>query len=435
MTSHDIDAIQAQLWQQNNQGDTPVVYAILDGARNKEIEKIVRQGALKSACLYEGKLTYKMAVAAPYLVRLEKNHPQTIELIKKGWGNSWGIFAITFKGATHIKVRHNCRKIARVKGPNGKNLIFRYYDPRVLRTYITQCDINEAEKVFGPISEFIVEGEETDTLHRFKRTQQGVEDVHDANSIHIITHSDDAGLSRGTTGELKITNEQFAAFEAVKFKKFIKEMEQHLSSFFKAQTAPLIETEQLNNWVKQNIAYAQNLGFETELDICRYLNVAIIQGESVKDELWLKDIMAQELFPSTKATLLEEKSLALLDEEHQEVKSELAEINQKILEKFHEKHNDKVLGIGVPLYGLNFSDDEALKAWMFRVGQKSIDLGLTDDMALDLWLDMAMRYGEDFPEQPWANLSEQQQLSEMTPPQILRYILAEQPHKQRSKTA
>jgi len=428
ITKYDIETIQQQLWQANSKGQVPIVYVVLDGARDKEIERITRLGSLKSACLYEGKLTYKMAIAAPYLVRLEKDHPQTLEIIRKGWGNSWGVFAITYQGATHINIRHNCRKIARVKGPNGKNLVFRYYDPRVLRTYITQCDINDAEKVFGPISEFIVEGEQPNTMHRFKRTERGVEDSHNANDINITTCVEDESFTRGQSGALSITSAQFSVFEEEKFKRFISDMELHLSTYFKAQTADLIEQEQLNDWVHQNVLHAQDFGFITELDICRYLNVAIIQGEEVKDAPWLQAIMAEKLFPSTKATLIEEKSLELLDEEHQGVVEELNKVNQQILEQFYQKHHKKVIGIGIPLYDLSFADDQALKDWMFRVGKQCINLGLTDEMALDIWLDMAMRYGEDFPKENWATVSETQK-SQLSPSAILFYLLDQQPHK------
>ncbi len=428
VTKQDIEAIQQQLWQANSKGQTPVVYVILDGARDQKIERIIRQGQLKSACLYEGKLTFKMTQAAPYLVRLEKDHPQTIELIQKGWGNSWGIFAIAYQGATHINIRHNCRKIARVKGPNGKNLVFRYYDPRVLRTYITQCDLNDAEKVFGPISEFIVEGEQHNTMHRYKRVKSGIQDSHNANDIHITTCVEDEDFTRGESGALSITSEQFSVFEQEKFKRFIAEMEVHLTSHFTAQTANFIEQDHLTDWVNQNILHAQDFGFITELDICRYLNVAIVQGESVKDAPWLKAIMAEKLFPSTKATLLEEKSLALLEQEHQEVKEKLAQVNLELLEGFYQKHHKKVLGIGVPLYDLDFEDNNALKEWMFRVGVQCINLGLTDEMALDLWLDIAMRYGENFPKESWAELSDSQKET-LSPSDILFHLLAQQPHK------
>ena len=172
-----VNEIQEQLWQTNEKGIEPTVYAILGGAIDKQIEKIIRLGSLKNACLIDGKLSYEMAVVAPYMVRLEKDHPQTIEILQKGWGNSWGIFAITYPPATLINIRHNFKKIAMVTLPDEKRAYFRYYDPRVMRPYLPTCTIDEANQVFGHISEFVVEGEEAGTVHRFKRSEEGVVDV------------------------------------------------------------------------------------------------------------------------------------------------------------------------------------------------------------------------------------------------------------------
>ncbi|WP_157822395.1 DUF4123 domain-containing protein [Psychromonas sp. Urea-02u-13] len=424
LSDAEVSELQQQLWQKNEQGKTPTVYAILGGARDKQIERIIRQGELKSSCLIDGKLTYQMSIAAPYIVRLEFNHPQTIEILKKGWGNNWGIFAITYSPATLINVRQNCRKIAMVKSPEGKNLYFRYYDPRVLRIYLSACDTSEANKVFGPITDFILEGQDNGVIHRYRRTEQGVVDVN-INLLNITAIKNQTVKP----GLLEISKQQISAFKAVRFKRFITEMELHLSTYFAPQTTSLIEQELLNSWVNTNVKHAQDFGFITELDICRYLNVAIIQGESVKDAPWLQAIMAESLFPSTKATLIEEKSLELLDQEHQAVVKELDKVNLLHLERFYQKHHKKVLGVGVPLFDLRFEDDKALKSWMFRVGKQCINVGLTDEMALDIWLDIAMRYGENFPKENWAILSETQKEA-LSPSAILFHLSAQQPHKQ-----
>ncbi len=209
LSSDELKRIVQLLWQPNESGEEPTVYAILDGARDKRIEAFHRQGQLKSSCLYEGELSYSMAIAAPYIMRLEKGHPQTNQIIQQGWGNSWGIFAISWPPATLIKVRHNCRKIARVKGPDGKNLIFRYYDPRVLRAYLPTCTIEEANSVFGHVTDFLMEGDNSDTVLRFRRTENGVVDV--SESLPALSlKSEDAELqSSGIDPELDQIVESF----------------------------------------------------------------------------------------------------------------------------------------------------------------------------------------------------------------------------------
>ncbi len=60
LSSDELKRIVQLLWQPNESGEEPIVYAILDGARDKRIEAFHRQGQLKSSCLYEGELSYSM---------------------------------------------------------------------------------------------------------------------------------------------------------------------------------------------------------------------------------------------------------------------------------------------------------------------------------------------------------------------------------------
>jgi len=45
-----------------------------------------------------------------------------------------------------------------VKDERGNRLVFRYYDPRVLRVYLPTCSPSELRTVFGPIECFWAEG-------------------------------------------------------------------------------------------------------------------------------------------------------------------------------------------------------------------------------------------------------------------------------------
>jgi hypothetical protein len=92
-------------------------------------------------------------------------------LIEKGWGNHWGIFAVA---NTELKtMRRHFRTFLMVYDPEGKPLYFRYYDPRVLRVYLPTCNLEETDAVFGPISGYMMEGENPETLLRFSRGSDG----------------------------------------------------------------------------------------------------------------------------------------------------------------------------------------------------------------------------------------------------------------------
>ena len=102
------------------------------------------------ACLYRGELAPDMAEVAPYLVRLEPATEFADWVVSGGWGKHWGVFALAH--ATLREMRHHFRAFLTVYDPEGKPLLFRYYDPRVLRVYLPTCDARELETVFGPVA-------------------------------------------------------------------------------------------------------------------------------------------------------------------------------------------------------------------------------------------------------------------------------------------
>jgi len=145
------------------------VWAILDGARSERIYRAVIEFQPDNCCLYSGALAPELQLAAPYLVRLDKDGRLTRYLINHGWGQSWGVFLRS--GAGLEELRKHFRRFLIVRGPRGERLVFRYYDPRVLRTYLPTCVSLELETVFGPVAEYIAESDDPGTLLAFRYTQ------------------------------------------------------------------------------------------------------------------------------------------------------------------------------------------------------------------------------------------------------------------------
>nr|WP_254451966.1 DUF4123 domain-containing protein [Duganella vulcania] len=83
--------------------------------------------------LFSGQLHPRLQAAAPRLVHLRTASPATFELLRRGWGKSWGILTITAAGITLEQQRLHLKKFLRVKTEQGQTLMFRYYDPRVSR--------------------------------------------------------------------------------------------------------------------------------------------------------------------------------------------------------------------------------------------------------------------------------------------------------------
>ena len=158
-------AAEAKLLEAFWPADLPTrvnVWAVLDGARDRRIFSAVDRTSQDKCCLYAGDLPWQLEMAAPYLVQLERDDWFTHYLLEHGWGNSWGIF---FRSETSLKnLRHHLRGFLRVRDEANHRLLFRYYDPRVLRVYLPTCRRAELETMFGPIDRFLMEGEDPDSL-------------------------------------------------------------------------------------------------------------------------------------------------------------------------------------------------------------------------------------------------------------------------------
>lgn len=145
--------------------DNTELYAVLDGARNDSIHPAITKSGCEFECLYTGELAPDLVRAAPYLVKLRHGDVFTDVLVENGWGDSWGVFLRT---ATPFKqLRRHLRTFLMVYDPAIQPMYFRYYDPRVLRTFLPTCDKEQLSTMFGPVQCFMLEDANPDVLLRF----------------------------------------------------------------------------------------------------------------------------------------------------------------------------------------------------------------------------------------------------------------------------
>src|SRR5258708_30316159 len=114
------------------------VYAVLDGASIPGLLKEVYEKKPQYLQLYRGELEPDMAVVSPYLVELKADAPFSEWVLGEGWGNHWGIFLVS--PVDMPTMRRHLRSLQIVKDHTGKDLNFRYYDPRVFRVYLPTCN-------------------------------------------------------------------------------------------------------------------------------------------------------------------------------------------------------------------------------------------------------------------------------------------------------
>jgi len=182
--------------------DFQPLYAILDGARSLDIYKLLAEakeearksreaqnpgaagatfqppaagmleGGAQYESLYEGRSKAELTLFAPYLVCLPPWSKLLEKLVSKGWGKSWGIY-LTCNLPFH-EVRHHFRHFLMVNMPDGGQVYFRFYDPRVLRVYLPTCTPEEIYQFFGPVWRFAAEDEKPESLLEFVRQETGM---------------------------------------------------------------------------------------------------------------------------------------------------------------------------------------------------------------------------------------------------------------------
>jgi len=141
-------------------------YCALDGAAIPDLLDQLSALQPEYVCLRSGKLKPDIAEVAPYLVRLEPGHQFTNWVLEQGRGKHWGIFALA--AVNLIEMRHHCRTLTMVYDPDGQPLIFRFYDPRVLRIFLPTCNADELKTIFGPVSAYLLEDEDPGVLLSFQ---------------------------------------------------------------------------------------------------------------------------------------------------------------------------------------------------------------------------------------------------------------------------
>ena len=147
------------LWPEGANAKHGQVFALLDAARDRRIYPMLRRRLLNFSCLYAGEIAPELAEAAP----LSRCHgAKTLPSRSICWSGAGG----TLGGCSSSRQPScgTCRHFRRfllVSDERGQSLVFRFYDPRVLRVYLPTCNREEAEFIFGPIARFVSEDEDS----------------------------------------------------------------------------------------------------------------------------------------------------------------------------------------------------------------------------------------------------------------------------------
>jgi hypothetical protein len=162
-----------------------LLFGVFDGARDARIAALCAEGA-EQACLYRGEVDPRLQAVAPWLVGAPEGDDVLLELVDAGFGKSWG-FVGECRGGLDVAMRH-WRGLLKVR-LGGDEVLFRFYDPRVLRSYLPSLDAEGARAFFGPFRRLFLEDADQASWLSVTVGVQGVE---------LVRHSPPAAGQEGT---------------------------------------------------------------------------------------------------------------------------------------------------------------------------------------------------------------------------------------------
>jgi hypothetical protein len=153
MNKNHVEVQSAPVEQLQKFAERGFLYAVLDATGAPPVPaKAEELGAEKSVSLFADSRQQEYWKYAPYLAKVDN---AMLEWIRNElWPTPWGIFVMSNSDLGTVSA--HLRKLLRIRLTSGEECIFRYYDPRVLSSYLTSCKAEESANFFGDIRAYAV---------------------------------------------------------------------------------------------------------------------------------------------------------------------------------------------------------------------------------------------------------------------------------------
>ena len=127
------------------------LYAVIDACDTPAVPEKARElGDARAVSLYRGTADEQYWAFAPYLFAVDGELLDWI--VAELWSEPWGIFAVA--DADLEAVRRHFRRFLLVQSPEGEQWYFRFYDPRVLRTFLQGANRSELSELLASVASF-----------------------------------------------------------------------------------------------------------------------------------------------------------------------------------------------------------------------------------------------------------------------------------------
>jgi hypothetical protein len=231
------------------------LYAAMDASDAPAVpEKARALGPGSAVCLYAGGDEASYEAVAPYLLRLDDAALRWAQATL-GRDPGWGVFVVADINLEGL--RRHFRRVLVVLSPAGVKMNFRFYDPRVLTTFLDCCTAGELDDFYGPVERFGISTEDSAGALLFRRLVE-------------------SGARRRQGILQKLRPAQMRAFSRASEERFAD----RLVNFLQAQFPDALSEPrgQLKAAIVDQVARARGHGFTTEAQLAIYVTTAWVLG-------------------------------------------------------------------------------------------------------------------------------------------------------------
>lgn len=232
-------------------------YLLLDGAQIDELMQTLYrlESVPEFYQLYEGTRFAELADEGPVLIATD--HDSLLNRhFEEHWCTTAGV-ALDSRSCTGDLVQH-LTSLIHVRVSGGVNVLFRYYDPRILNLWLADMNDEQLNTVLGPVEQFHLWTAD-DGLHGFSRS-----------AFSTAQRYTD-------TPWLQLSDEQLARLNQAKQQSFEQALLEHMDTWFPDHLANAGIKER-QDWARACCVKANEYGFSAAADIVRWAGLLSICG-------------------------------------------------------------------------------------------------------------------------------------------------------------
>jgi len=231
---------------------------LLDAYDNPAVpQKVQELGQESAVSLFIGEAEKKCWDLAPYLMAVQET---TLDwMVQTIWHAPGGVFILSRSGLETL--RTHFRRFLIVQLPDGERWYFRYYDPRILKIYLSNCRADELEVFFGPVRAFGVP----------EPGSNRISFLHTGYEVRAVTESSSPAPS------LRIRREQYQALDKATAEDFEGRVIKFLKNAFPGRCRSL-GNEGIREVVRYGARAAARYGFTRENDQYQFVELIFLLG-------------------------------------------------------------------------------------------------------------------------------------------------------------